>query len=458
MDRSTLLLLLLHICALVLNIVGIGETQPQQPVDRNDVQNRSYSSKFLKMVKEKVLHSRTLRTIDPNEMVKIKECGIQKKRRRGIRAGKQCREKTRSRDQRLNECRYANVENLMHFDATSLDHRHVKTNCNLLRFLTANVRSIKNKDHVLRDYLLERNIDFCCITETWIQNNIEGECWVDCSDINNNGFIFLSQPRLEGRGGGVGLIVKDNCKASKCETLATKSFEHGLWRVQAPDITFHIIGIYRPPQTSIPEFCLEFADLMARVQDKPNLLITGDFNIHMDDPNNAEAWLFKNDLDALGLNQIVNFPTHKDGHILDLVIKEEVSKFKINKCEPGAIISDHISVICELNVPKKNVEIKERKSRNLKKINTELFNADLQSTEEEIIQNNNLHEIVNIFESNCKRTLDKHAPERIKKQCERKKEIWFMDKVNEQKITVRNAEKRYIKYRQDHQFRTFKME
>jgi hypothetical protein len=53
---------------------------------------------------------------------------------------------------------------------------------------------------------------------------------------------------------------------------------------------------------------------------KEHLLVLGDFNIHLDVSDDADAVKFHDLLESLGLEQHVTKSTHIHGHILDLVI------------------------------------------------------------------------------------------------------------------------------------------
>lgn len=48
------------------------------------------------------------------------------------------------------------------------------------------------------------------------------------------------------------------------------------------------------------------------------------------------------------------FTTHNKGHTLDHVFTESGSKMIVD-CKPGIYISDHRSVMAEVNIPKENV-------------------------------------------------------------------------------------------------------
>ena len=54
------------------------------------------------------------------------------------------------------------------------------------------------------------------------------------------------------------------------------------------------------------------------VNDK-NLVITGDFNVHVNDQEEPDAQIFSDITSALGLNKHINFSTHKVGNTLDLL-------------------------------------------------------------------------------------------------------------------------------------------
>lgn len=53
---------------------------------------------------------------------------------------------------------------------------------------------------------------------------------------------------------------------------------------------------------------------------KEKLIITGDMNIHVDDPNDIDACQFVDLLVSLGVQQHVNQQTHIHGHTLELII------------------------------------------------------------------------------------------------------------------------------------------
>ena len=70
------------------------------------------------------------------------------------------------------------------------------------------------------------------------------------------------------------------------------------------------------------ESYLEFVDSLAT--NSGHLLILGDFNIHWDSQVNADTKHLSDILRSASLTQHVQERTHKHGHILDLVITQDV--------------------------------------------------------------------------------------------------------------------------------------
>ena len=81
------------------------------------------------------------------------------------------------------------------------------------------------------------------------------------------------------------------------------------------------------------------------------LIILGDFNIHVNDESDKNADNFMDIIIALGLEQLVYFPTHKAGNTLDLVMTELGSKLEVTKCSPGPFWSDHCAADFLSNYP-----------------------------------------------------------------------------------------------------------
>ena len=84
-----------------------------------------------------------------------------------------------------------------------------------------------------------------------------------------------------------------------------------------------IFPIYRPEpnEFTMSAFLKDFSTFLESVCVLSNeVLILGDFNIHLDKVDNSNVKHFLEILSDFNLLQHVSEPTHESGHILDLVI------------------------------------------------------------------------------------------------------------------------------------------
>lgn len=71
-----------------------------------------------------------------------------------------------------------------------------------------NVRSVKNKAMIVKDYVVDNDIDIMALTETWLRPGNTND--VEVGTLCPTGYRFLHVPRSHSRGGGVGVLFKDN--------------------------------------------------------------------------------------------------------------------------------------------------------------------------------------------------------------------------------------------------------
>lgn len=214
--------------------------------------------------------------------------------------------------------------------------------CNL------NARSVRNKTTVIYDYMCDHNVDLMALTEHWLTPKDSAVKVEICPD----GYSILVHERSDRRGGGTGLLYRDSYEVSMINSGVSEhgSFEYSEWLVKASSYNLWVIVIYRPPysddhQVPISVFLSEFPEYLETVLlCKELLLITRDFNIHVDDLQVSDARKFLERLEALGLEQHVNQPTHRDGHILDLTITRMSESLVTSTPVVDQFISDQAAV------------------------------------------------------------------------------------------------------------------
>ena len=68
------------------------------------------------------------------------------------------------------------------------------------------------------------------------------------------------------------------------------------------------------------------------VTSNTKFVVLGNFNIHVNDIDDANASIFLDTMTALGLKQHIEGPTHKSGNCVNLIFTEEMSRVKAIGC------------------------------------------------------------------------------------------------------------------------------
>ena len=75
-------------------------------------------------------------------------------------------------------------------------------------------------------------------------------------------------------------------------------------------------------------FLDEIMELLTTLIPKYNILLLGDFNMHIEDIGNVDNIIFNDTTEALNHIQHVKSPTHRQGTILDLIFSEAINHFE----------------------------------------------------------------------------------------------------------------------------------
>ena len=185
------------------------------------------------------------------------------------------------------------------------------------------------------------------ITETWLSDKDADKVWINSSDLNKNGLTLLTSNRKSKQGGGLALVGKTKYKPKQVSEKELNTFQVVEWNLSVSHNCINVFGIYRPPLGSLLEFLDEFTEWVSDVMsNKLNVILAGDFNLHMNNPNDDNAANLIDCMTALGMSQQVHFTTHKLGNTLDLIFIEDFSDLHIKSCTQDDFISDHCVITC----------------------------------------------------------------------------------------------------------------
>ena len=116
--------------------------------------------------------------------------------------------------------------------------------------------------------------------------------------------------------GGTGFLILEPLKQLPTSLSQFISFESSSVTLKLPDFVLSVFNIYRTPLSSrsskpLSVFLDEFNSFLSTTATTPHeFLITGDFNIHLDNPTDYYTSQFLSLLSSFNLTQHVNFPTH----------------------------------------------------------------------------------------------------------------------------------------------------
>ena len=154
-------------------------------------------------------------------------------------------------------------------------------------------------------------------------------------------------------------MTKANIKTKLLDEGQLNTFQYAKWQLALKHTSITIIVIYHTPPSNLNrvtngEFLDEFTDWTAEsVSTSNNVILVGDFNLHINNPNDDDACNFLETTQALGFHQNITFPTHVLGNALDLIFSEANNKIKVEECTQGDYISDHCLVTCILRIDKR---------------------------------------------------------------------------------------------------------
>ena len=143
-------------------------------------------------------------------------------------------------------------------------------------------------------------------------------------------------------GGGVGVMLKVTLESKKVSSKQFSSFEHTIVKIKIKNKTsLTLISIYRLLFVPTNIFLKELSELLEILSaSNEKCVLSGDINVHLD-TDETYAVLLKDIFQMFNLKQYINFPTHKLGHTIDVILARSDSPF-IDGILPNDVkLSDH---------------------------------------------------------------------------------------------------------------------
>lgn len=279
-----------------------------------------------------------------------------------------------------------------------------------MKILYLNAQSILSKINDLRVTVCDLKPDIILITESWCNKNINN------SVIKVNGYELCSELRKDrvdttnGIGGGLLVYVREGRTVLPCDEVSNfNQFCKFAYKSDRETINFYLI--YKPPSSSQENL----EELIKLLQSKTkNCFYIGDFNLpEIDWSENSAPRKYQTLLDSCheyGLEQMVDFSTHKKGNILDLVLTNCPEKVIVTEDCGRLGSSDHSMICIELKCTMENKSCQEKR-KVWRKGNYEQIKVDIESINwQETMLHMNTEQAWNYFTTKMNESLDKNIP------------------------------------------------
>ena len=211
------------------------------------------------------------------------------------------------------------------------------------------------------------------------------------------------------------ILVRDGLSFNINDGQVYNSFEHIDVTVSSKSSSLRLLVIYNPGKgKNKPPFSAFFEDFASLLESSiaipGKLLITGDFNVHVDDCNDNEAKQFLNLLELCGLQQHIVGATHIKGHTLDLIIDRNDDDLVSSPSIHYGLPSDHYAVRCLINIARPGLSVKHVQSRRLRGVDSDAFLEDIRASSLISCPPSELEDLVTEYSKSLSGVIYKHAP------------------------------------------------
>ena len=316
-------------------------------------------------------------------------------------------------------------------------------------------------------YLLNNHIDVALIQETWLRK-CDSSILKEIKEYGFNIITYRKSLSVEW-GGGVAAIYRKDLKVShiRCDNNF-RTFEHVTCKVLTMEQPLLLICVYRRGYSvsnkfTVNDFISEFSTLLDDVCDSvSSILITGDFNIHVElnelhvlsdfwSSRHNDVANFLNLLDEYDLQQCVTGPTHDLGGTIDLAITSKFSPMfsdVVVGLRKEVCLSDHYHLL--MKIPCKPITMSRKVTmyrRNLSNILSDSFSEQLESINlaQKVVDCGDVNEAVQNYNNLIHCVFNSVCPVNKLVVNSHQKQKWFNSELRDTKRLVRRSERKYQK-------------
>lgn len=319
-----------------------------------------------------------------------------------------------------------------------------------------NAQSLGNKTASINDCIVANNLDVFAVVESW-HDSFETPSVIAATPADYRVFE-RARPRsgkaettMKHNFGGICVFIRRNLKVKLVDFPLYRTFELLSLYILSPTVTSLLLVVYRPGSESpTDDFIKEFNDVLERCSSYAQCIVTGDINVHLDDPRASRTESFLYLLDNFGLSEWVRKPSHKLGHQLDVFITRSDQPVSAVKVYPPMLLSDHSLITATFTSPDQpTVPHRRRVQRRCwKRFDVTAFNTDLLESDLVVSPPTNVTELFDCYNTTLKQLVDRHVPVVTVTSYSRPTAPWYDRDCNLMKAKTRRLEK-IFRRRQD---------
>ena len=315
---------------------------------------------------------------------------------------------------------------------------------------TLNICSAINKTASIHDTIADFSIDLLALSETRIQHDHHPAIKDSVAPHGFNVLHVHRQPSAaHPTGGGLCLIYRDTLVVRPQKIMSYMTFEYQSVQVTSTCPSLTVINIYRPPQTSIVQFCVELNDLLSSyVTSTDRLIVCGDLNCSGQDSASIDDNLAEV-FDSLGFIQHVNLPT-RDNNLLDVFATDSSLSVSKVRVDDASCVSDHRLVVASVSTVVRVNRAVPLSARRIKNIDPVQFEQELRCSSIFTSPADTVDDFTHQIKSVVVTLLDKYAPlRRCRRRPSKPISRWLSQEAITAKRHRRRLERRWQRSQQD---------
>lgn len=313
----------------------------------------------------------------------------------------------------------------------------------LMKLACINCRSLFGNFLAFHDYFAGQDFSVIGVVETWLNQNIANDL------LQLDDMVLVRKDRL-GRGGGVCFYLKKLVKYKQVNlNLDIKTFEYLIVSINAGcETTIVLCLIYRPPSSSVGDFCTEFQDLCSCLITIGDIYICmGDINIDVLNVNSKTVQVYLDIIESFNSVQLISTPTRisrSSCTALDHVIVSDCSLVSDIDIDLDHAIADHAVIKLTISTECNDVLEKCMRYRCMKNFNTDDFLNDLASIDWGLFYDmRNVNDKLSFFNEQLVNVFDRHAPYKVSR-VSKKPTPWLTDNL---RFMMKLRDKALLRYK-----------